>query len=73
MTFEKGTKLKHYKGGLYTVIAVATESETGNEVIVYQNDADKRIWVRPIDMFYEDVYYKFESVARFIVIEGENH
>lgn len=72
MNFEKGTKIKHYKGGQYTVIGIATESETADEVVVYQNDIDKKIWVRPIDMFFEEVRFKGRWVKRFEVIEGDS-
>lgn len=68
----EGIKIKHYKGGIYTVIGIGTDSETGEEVGVYRNDIDNRIWVRPIDMFYETVRYKGEWVPRFKVCEGDS-
>lgn len=62
---KKGTKLKHYKGGRYTVIDQGTHSETLEDMIIYQNDVDKKIWIRPLQMFYEEVEYKGEYVSRF--------
>lgn len=68
--YEKpGTKLQHYKGGRYTVIGLSTHSETLEEMVVYQNDADKRIWVRPLDMFYEDIDNDYYRGPRFKVID----
>ncbi|WP_289140759.1 DUF1653 domain-containing protein [uncultured Brevibacillus sp.] len=46
-------------------MGIATHSETGSEVIVYQNDLDHKMWVRPIHMFYESVEYKGHNVPRF--------
>lgn len=63
-----GTKLQHYKGGKYTVIGLGTHSETMEDVLIYQNDADKRTWVRPVQMFYENVDYEGRWVPRFTVI-----
>ena len=47
---------KHYKGNLYQVLHVATHSETEEKLVVYQclyNDYS--IWVRPYEMFTEQV------------------
>ena len=65
MQLEKGVKLKHYKGGKYTVVGQGTHSETLEDMIIYQNDKDKKVWIRPINMFYEEVEYKESFVARF--------
>ncbi|WP_296283320.1 DUF1653 domain-containing protein [uncultured Acinetobacter sp.] len=47
---------KHYKGNLYQVLHVATHSETEEKVVVYQCLYDDySIWVRPFDMFVEQV------------------
>ena len=66
--FEEGTKLMHYKGGKYTVIGVGTHSETTEEVLVYKNVADNRVWVRPLATFYDEVVYKGKVVQRFSII-----
>lgn len=67
--FCEGMKVIHYKGGIYTILHQGTHSETGDDVIIYQNDADKRIWVRPLTMFYETVEYKGDYVFRFVEVE----
>lgn len=65
---KKGTVLRHYKGGIYEVIGVATHSETTEEMLVYQNIKEKKIWVRPINMCYENVDFEGATVPRFSVI-----
>lgn len=65
---KKGTKLRHYKGGKYTVIGLATHTETLEEMLIYQNDKDNKVWVRPINMFYEELEFNGEIVARFEII-----
>jgi hypothetical protein len=62
---EVGTKLQHYKGGKYTVLGEGTHSETLEDMVIYQNDKDKKVWIRPLQMFYEEVEYKGETVPRF--------
>lgn len=47
---------QHYKGKLYQVFHVATHSETRERVVVYQCLYDDfSIWVRPYEMFIEQV------------------
>ena len=47
---------RHYKGGLYEVLAVARHSETLAPVVVYRPlDTDSGWWVRPHAMFVEHV------------------
>lgn len=57
---------RHFKGGIYKFIGKATDSETQEELIVYQAMyGDKKIWVRPIDMFYEIMTIDGKQVNRF--------
>lgn len=62
-------KYKHYKGGVYEVIGVASHSETLEQMVVYKHD-DGEMWVRPLDMFLETVEVNSEQVPRFKKIEG---
>lgn len=57
---------KHYKGNLYKVIGVANHSETLEEFVVYQAlYGDKKMWIRPKDMFEEDIEIEGKNQKRF--------
>lgn len=41
----------HFKGNDYKVLYIAKNSETLDEMVVYESLIDNSIWVRPYDMF----------------------
>ncbi len=53
MKIEIGKKYKHFKGTIYTVIAIAKNTETLEELVIYKHDND--VWARPLDMFISKV------------------
>jgi hypothetical protein len=64
-----GTVYKHYKELQYQIIGVARHSETYEELVVYQAlYGEKRIWVRPVPMFLENVIVGGQSIPRFTPI-----
>lgn len=60
-------KYRHYKGGDYEVIAVATHTETNEQLVVYRSlyNVDVSYWVRPLTMFVETVEVDGETKSRF--------
>ncbi len=68
---EAGTRWKHFKGNIITVIAIAKNTENLEELVIYDHDGD--IWARPLSMFLSEVdhlkYKDIEQKYRFEKIE----
>ena len=65
-------KYRHFKGGEYEVLAIAKDSETLQEVVVYKAlYGDGAVWVRPKAMFLESVERDGRTVPRFTYMELE--
>jgi len=59
-------RYRHYKGNFYEVIGVARHSETEESLVVYRPlYGDKRLWVRPLEMFEESVEVDGVKKPRF--------
>ena len=63
-----GKIYKHCKGNLYKIIALAKHSETGEEMIVYENIKKGDIWVRPKYMWNEIIDVNGQKILRFQLI-----
>ena len=61
------TKYQHYKGGIYTLITFAQHTETGDDLVIYQNERGE-VFARPHDMFFGDVEVDGVMVDRFMKI-----
>jgi hypothetical protein len=66
MNIAKSGIYEHYKGKRYKVIGVAQNSETLEDMVVYQALYGKhKLWVRPLKMFAEKVEVNGKKVSRF--------
>ena len=76
MTEVKLGTYRHYKGNLYQVIGVAHHHENAHEeFVVYKSLYDHpqfgrgTLWIRPKEMFLENVVVDGKEIPRFSFIE----
>lgn len=61
-----GGKYRHFKGKEYLVLYVAKHSETLEDMVVYQAlYGDRKVWVRPLDMFLGKKEVDGKGIYRF--------
>lgn len=59
-------RYQHYKGKDYEVIGTARHSETMEEFVVYyQLYGERKLWIRPKNMFQETIVRDGKEQARF--------
>lgn len=73
-----GRIYRHYKGDYYIVRAIATHSETGEQMVIYQAlYGDGELWARPLTLFMDKIdHVKHPDVKqenRFELQEIESH
>lgn len=59
---------KHYKGNVYRVIGCAKHSETLEDLVYYEalyENSESKFWVRPLDMFLQNIEIEGKIVPRF--------
>ncbi len=62
-------KYRHFKGGEYEVLCTAFHSETQEELVVYRAlYGDKKVWVRPLRMWDEEIERDGKKQTRFTYI-----
>lgn len=59
---EKGSVWRHRKGNFYTVVGVAMDSDTGDDVVVYTGK-DNQMWTRPLAEFMDGRFTEQERSA----------
>ena len=58
---------RHYKGLLYEVLGVVRHSETLEPLVLYRAEYGERgLWVRPFEMFTEEVVIEGVKQPRFM-------
>ena len=61
-----GCRYRHFKGKEYLILYLAKHSECMEDLVVYQAlYGEMGIWVRPLDMFLEQVEVNGRLVNRF--------
>ncbi len=62
----KAGRYQHYKGNFYEVLALARHSETEAWHVVYKTlYGDHSTWIRPLEMFIENVTHDGIKQPRF--------
>lgn len=62
---------RHFKGNLYLVHFTAIHSETDEVMVVYQAQyGERKMFVRPLNMFQESVKVGDQVVPRFQKVEA---
>ncbi len=65
MNIEKGKTYRHFKGHIVKVLEIGTNTETMEEMVVYEHLGDNKIWIRPYDMFasQEDISSRKDNIT----------
>lgn len=66
----KRGRYQHFKGKEYEVLDIAFHSETGEELVVYRAlYGEKKLFVRPLPMFLEEVERDGRRMPRFMYLK----
>jgi hypothetical protein len=69
---EIGKVYRHYKGDLYKVYCLALDSVLDTYTVVYEpmyDNPDAKYFVRPIEMWFEEVDYNGQILKRFTLVD----
>ncbi len=63
-------KYQHFKGNFYQVLDTVTHSETQETLVLYKPlYGEQALWVRPIEMFVEEIERDGKVFKRFTLVE----
>lgn len=66
MTEIKLGRYRHFKGNEYTVLGIAKNSETLEDMVIYRAEyGEREVWVRPASMWNESVERDGKTFKRF--------
>ncbi len=68
MELKPGQIWKHYKGHDYKIIILGKHSETAEDMVVYEQVHSGRIYIRPMNLFFDEVEWEGEIVPRFTLV-----
>jgi hypothetical protein len=64
-----GQIYRHYKGGLYTVVAVSLEEDTLEPLVAYHSNVKGTTWTRTLENFTEGVEFRGVTHSRFARVQ----
>ncbi len=70
MEIKPGQIWKHYKGNDYKIIILGNHSETGEEMVVYEQLHSGKIYIRPMNLFFNQVEWEGKTVPRFTLVSN---
>jgi len=74
-TLIKTGRYRHYKGKDYQVIGSARHSESEEDLVLYfplyGSEEDRTYWVRPLEMFTEEIEVDGQTLSRFTLVDEE--
>ena len=68
---EIGAIYKHYKGTRVKVLGEGLHSETQEPMVIYMHLEDGVTWIRPKEMFLENVLLNGQEIERFMKIDQD--
>lgn len=63
---------KHYKGGVYKILCLAKESDSSDDMVIYQSQDTGLIWARKLHIFSENIEFDNTQRPRFLLIDDVN-
>ncbi len=68
MEIKPGQIWRHYKGKHYKIIVLGKHSETQEELVAYERQEDKKVYFRPLNLFFNEVEWEGRLISRFVLV-----